>query len=70
MHSDEDGADPSGGDGQSSGGWKTTEARAEEITQLSLRALSAKVSLLTYIDELEDEVRRLRRQLGELRRRA
>jgi hypothetical protein len=69
MHEDDERArpsgDPPGGDEQSSGTWTTTEGRAAEITELSLRAMSAKVNLITYIDQLEDEVRRLRRQLGD-----
>lgn len=41
-----------------------TDARAEELLELSRRALSAEVHLLAYVDELEGEVRRLRRRLG------
>lgn len=39
-------------------------ARAAEIPELSRRALSAEVHLLAYVDELEREIRRLRRRLG------
>ncbi|MFC5789134.1 hypothetical protein ACFPPE_04615 [Agromyces tardus] len=35
-----------------------------EISELSLRALSAKADLLAYVDELEDEIRGLRRRLS------
>ena len=40
-------------------------ARAADIAELSRRALSAEAHLLAYVVELEDEVRRLRRQLGD-----
>ena len=53
------------GDAQLSGTPETTEARAAEIVELSRRALSAKADLLTYVGELEEEVRRLRRRLGD-----
>lgn len=43
---------------------RATEARAAEIPELSRRALSAHVRLLAYVDELEEEVRRLRRRLS------
>jgi hypothetical protein len=42
----------------------STDARAAELPELSRRALSAEVHLLAYVDELEGEVRRLRRRLG------
>ncbi|MBM7503570.1 hypothetical protein ACFPER_08810 [Agromyces aurantiacus] len=38
-------------------------ARAAEIDELSRRALTAEQNLLAYVDELEAEVRRLRRRL-------
>jgi hypothetical protein len=41
-----------------------SEARAAEIPELSRRALTAESQLLTYVDELEAEVHRLRRRLG------
>jgi hypothetical protein len=42
----------------------STEARAAEIPELSRRVLSAEAHLLSYVDELEEEVHRLRRRLG------
>lgn len=41
-----------------------TDARAAEIAELSRRVLSAEVHLLAYLDQLEEEVRRLRRRLS------
>jgi hypothetical protein len=46
------------------GASSSTDARAAELPELSRRALSAEVHLLAYVDELEGEVRRLRRRLG------
>jgi hypothetical protein len=45
-------------------GANSTEARAAEIPELSRRVLSAEAHLLSYVDELEEEVHRLRRRLG------
>jgi hypothetical protein len=45
-------------------GADSTEARAAEIPEFSRRVLSAEARLLAYVDELEEEVRRLRRRLG------
>ena len=42
----------------------STEARATELPELSRRALSAEAHLLAYVDDLEEEVHRLRRRLG------
>ncbi|MEI5583542.1 MULTISPECIES: hypothetical protein [unclassified Agromyces] len=67
-------------EGESSGGSRNGDqrrtsrpddagARASEIAELSRRALSAEVHLLAYVDELEAEVRRLRRRLGDRERR-
>ena len=47
-----------------SGALRATDARAMEISELSQRALSAKADLLAYVDELEDEIRGLRRRLS------
>ena len=57
------GAQPHGDDALS-GALRATDARAREISELSLRALSAKADLLAYVDELEDEIRGLRRRLS------
>jgi hypothetical protein len=47
-----------------SGAVHPSDARAAEIPELTRRALTAEARLLTYLDELEEEVHRLRRQLG------
>ena len=41
-----------------------TDARAAEMLELARRVLAAEAHLLAYLDELEAEVRRLRRQLS------
>jgi hypothetical protein len=56
------GEQPSAGDALS-GALHATDVRAAEILELARRVLSAEVHLLAYLDELEDEVRRLRRRL-------
>ena len=56
---------PAGADAPLSGMLRATDERAEEITELARRALSAEINLLAYVGELEDEIRRLRRQLGD-----
>jgi hypothetical protein len=57
------GEQPNGDDALSSS-LSATHARAAEIPELSRRAMSALVHLLAYMDELEEEVRRLRRRLS------
>lgn len=52
------------GDDALSGALHATDARAAEISELSRRVLSAEAHLLSYVDELEEEVHRLRRRLG------
>lgn len=51
-------------DDQVVSGTSSTEARAAELPALSRRALSAEAHLLAYVDDLEEEVHRLRRRLG------
>ena len=52
------------GDEALSGASYATDARAAELLELSRRVLAAEVHLLTYLDELEAEVRRLRLRLS------
>ena len=63
--SNERSAELRSGDRRLTGALDATGARAADITELSRRALSAEAHLLAYVVELEDEVRRLRRQLGD-----
>ena len=51
-------------DDEALSGTNSTGARAAEIPELSRRVLSAEAHLLSYVDELEEEVHRLRRRLG------
>jgi hypothetical protein len=51
-------------DDRLSGTSYATDARAAELRELSRRVLAAEVHLLAYVDELEEEVHRLRRRLG------
>lgn len=51
-------------DDEMSGALRVSSARAAEIPELARRALSAEGHLLAYVDELEGEIRRLRRRLG------
>lgn len=46
-----------------SGALHASGARAAELPELSERALSASAHLLAYVDDLEEEVHRLRRRL-------
>lgn len=61
-------AESRSGDRRLAGALEATGARAADIAELSRRALSAEAHLLAYVVELEDEVRRLRRQLGDSER--
>ena len=56
--------EPSDGDDLPSVALRSAGARAAEIPELSRRALTAEIDLLAYVDELEAEIRRLRRRLG------
>jgi hypothetical protein len=64
-----EGGDPSGepgrGDERLTGRTDAAGAPAVDIAELSRRVVSAEIDLLAYVDELEDEVRRLRRRLGD-----
>jgi hypothetical protein len=61
-------AESRSGDRRLTGALEATGARAADIAELSRRALSAEAHLLAYVVELEDEVRRLRRQLSDSER--
>jgi hypothetical protein len=61
---DEGSASPGEQPDEALSGANSTEARAAEIPELSRRVLSAEAHLLSYVDELEEEVHRLRRRLG------
>lgn len=56
--------EPPDGDDLPHAALRSAGARAAEIPELSRRALTAEVDLLAYVDELEAEIRRLRRRLG------
>ena len=55
--------EPERGDKQRAGRSCRAIRSAVDIAELSRRALCAEMDLLAYVDELENEVRRLRRRL-------
>lgn len=57
--------EPGRGDERRAGRLAPASPSAVDIAELSRRAFRAEMDLLAYVDELENEVRRLRVRLGD-----